>query len=71
MKISEIRELSKNDIVERLEEEREALAKLKFQHSIASIENPLQIRYARRVVARLATELNVRKNEEKQVSDER
>lgn len=70
MKISEIRELSISDIEERLEDEKQALAKLKFQHSISSIENPLHIRAVRRDIARLSTELTARRNEEKKETNE-
>ncbi|MEM7381697.1 MAG: 50S ribosomal protein L29 [Bacteroidota bacterium] len=38
-------------------------ADLKMAHSVTPLENPLQIRQARRTVARLATELTNRENQ--------
>ncbi|NNE56458.1 MAG: 50S ribosomal protein L29 [Flavobacteriales bacterium] len=61
MKSSEIREMSDKDIREKLEDERESLARMKFQHSVATIENPLVLKQKRKLVARLLTELNARK----------
>ena len=40
MKNSEIKDLSESDIMEKLIDERKALADLKFQHSVSSVENP-------------------------------
>jgi ribosomal protein L29 len=41
------------------------LAKLKFTHAVSTLGNPASIRAKRRDVARLATELNKRKRENK------
>jgi len=68
MKASEIRELSDNDILEKLEDEQAALANLNFQHSIASVENPTVMRQKRMVIARLLTEMNARKRNNKSES---
>ena len=56
----EIRELSLEDLKERLDQKEEQLAKLKSTHAVSPLENPLQIRYTRRVVARIKTELTKR-----------
>ena len=55
MKAKEIRELSLAEIQQRIAEENEALQHLNFQHAIADIQNPMQLRHARRLVARLKT----------------
>ncbi len=68
MKNSEIRELSDKDIRERLEDEQVALAKLKFQHSVATIDNPAVLKQKRIDIARLKTELSARKNNTKSQS---
>ncbi|MFC6099584.1 50S ribosomal protein L29 [Olivibacter domesticus] len=70
MKNSEILELSKKDIIARISEEKASLNKLKFAHAVSAIENPLRIKAARKLIARLNTELSARKNAEaKEVSE--
>ncbi|UIR55450.1 50S ribosomal protein L29 [Sphingobacterium sp. SRCM116780] len=61
MKNSEILELSTEDLAARLVQEKAALSKLKFAHAVSAIENPNVIKTARREIARLSTELTVRK----------
>jgi len=63
MKNSEIKELTTAEIVERIEMEKNNLDKMKMNHVISPIENPLLIKQVRRVVARLKTELNARKKQ--------
>jgi len=60
MKQSEIKNLSAAELQETLSQAEKAYADLKMAHAISPIENPLQIRGARRTVARLATELTKR-----------
>ena len=60
MKTVEIKELTTSEIQERLAAEKEALFRLKLNHSISPIDNPLQIKDARKNIARLATELRAR-----------
>ncbi|ARA91794.1 MAG: 50S ribosomal protein L29 [Bacteroidetes bacterium] len=60
MKAKEIRELSTEEIAERIREEQEQLEQLRFQHAIARLENPMVLRQKRRLVARLQTILNER-----------
>lgn len=60
MKISEIKALSTEDLKERIEIEKGNLQKLKFAHAISPIENPMKIKWTRRLVARLKTELRNR-----------
>ena len=60
MKTAEIQELTTAEIQERLNTERENLVRMKLNHSISPLENPLQIKVARRTIARLATELRAR-----------
>ena len=61
MKNSEIVELSNEDLATRLAEEKAALTKLKFAHAVSAIENPNVIKAARKVIARLNTEISARK----------
>jgi large subunit ribosomal protein L29 len=67
MKNSEILELSTEEIVARISEERANLTKLKFAHTVSAIENPTRITKVRKDVARLNTELTKRKAEEAKV----
>ncbi|MBR1929515.1 MAG: 50S ribosomal protein L29 [Paludibacteraceae bacterium] len=60
MKISEIKELTNAEIQERLATEKEQLVRMKLNHSISPLDNPLQIREARKTIARLMTELRSR-----------
>ena len=60
MKQSEIINLSAAELQEKLSQLRKAYADLKNAHAISTIANPLQIRSARRAVARVATELTKR-----------
>lgn len=60
MKIKEIRELETKDLVEKLENAKMALDQLKLNHQIAPLENPSQIKAARRDIARMNTEIRQR-----------
>ncbi|OQD42218.1 50S ribosomal protein L29 [Croceivirga radicis] len=60
MKQTEIKELSVEEIQQKLAELKKEYADLKISHSVTPLENPMQIRKTRRIVARLATELTKR-----------
>jgi large subunit ribosomal protein L29 len=60
MKTQEIRELSDVDIQERLESEEAELKKLRLDHAVSEIENPMQFRDRKRNIARLKTVLRER-----------
>lgn len=60
MKSSEIKELSVADLKEKIEELTEQQNKLTLAHSVTQLENPLQLRANRKVIARLRTELRGR-----------
>ena len=62
MKMNEITGLSDVDLKERIDAEGTALQKLRFNHTIAGLESPFQLRQKRRDIARMMTELNARKN---------
>ena len=64
MKASIIREMSFAEIRERIDNERNMLHKLKMSHSVSTLENPMKIKFARRSVARLLTELAQREKKE-------
>ena len=58
MKQAEINKLSKEDLQDKLAELQKQIEELKMTHSISPIENPLQIRSSRRVIARIKTALS-------------
>lgn len=65
MKASEIRELTIEDIQAKLEEEKANYDKLRINHKMAQIENPIQLRFLRKTIARLNTELTKKLTESK------
>ncbi|WP_299125490.1 50S ribosomal protein L29 [uncultured Winogradskyella sp.] len=60
MKQSEIKQLSTAELQEKLSETKKSYTDLKMAHTISPLENPIQLRVARRTVARVATELTNR-----------
>jgi len=62
IEMNEIRQLSDKDLQERIDIERDALAKLRFNHTIAGLETPTALSEKKRDIARLLTEQNARKN---------
>jgi large subunit ribosomal protein L29 len=60
MKTAEIKELSVSELQERIETEKASLVKLKINHTVSPLDNPLKIRHARRNIARLITILQQR-----------
>ena len=65
MKSSEIQELGTEEVKERLESIQETLVKMKLNHAVSPLENPMTIKDNRRTIARLQTELTKRAMEEK------
>ena len=60
MKQKEIKTMSDAELKDKLKDEKGQLVKLKLNHTVSPIENPLKIRSTRRVIARIQTELNNR-----------
>ena len=60
MKQVDIKDLSVDDLTEKLAEQKDVLAKMKLSHAVSPLENPMQIKDTRRSVARLKTELRKR-----------
>ena len=63
MKQEEIRELSTDDLQDRLSEEKMLLTKTKLHHAVSQIENPQLIKQSRKTIARIQTELRKREIE--------
>lgn len=65
MKNSEIIELTTDELKERIATNSVALNKLTMNHAVTPLENPMQIRAARKTIARMETELHRRELTEK------
>lgn len=60
MKSSEIKELTTKELEERIDTENTLLIRLKLNHAVSPLDNPLKITQARKNIARLKTELRKR-----------
>ena len=55
MKSAEIKDMSVQDLQERIDAEKTKLASLKVQHAVSPVENPSIIKKSRRDIARMLT----------------
>ena len=62
MKSAEIKEMSVQDLEERIAAEKANLTMLKVQHAVSPVENPSIIKKSRRDIARMLTILGQKKN---------
>jgi len=60
MKSKEVRELETKELAERVESEVAKYNQMKLNHAVSPLENPSQIKAARRDIARMKTELRQR-----------
>lgn len=60
MKISDIRDLSTADLVEKFASLKAEYAELRIAHKLAALQNPMQIRGLRKTIARIASEITNR-----------
>lgn len=60
MKSAEIKEMTTNDLVERVETEMVNYNQLILNHSISPLDNPAKIKQLRRDIARMKTQLRER-----------
>jgi len=60
MKQKEVKELSIDELNEKLFSYKNELSEMKMTHAISPIENPLQIKNIRRTIARINTEISKR-----------
>ncbi len=63
MKQQVIRELTNEELGEKLEEQTLALTKMKINHAVSPLENPNLIKKTRKDIARLKTEIRRRQLE--------
>ena len=62
MKSSELIELTEKELSERLDNERDYLLRLRLNHAISPLDNPMKIREVRQNIAKIITEMNKRKD---------
>ena len=60
MKIAELKELTKQELLDKLAEENANLVRVKLSHSVSPLDNPSQIKAIRKNIARMNTELSLR-----------
>jgi large subunit ribosomal protein L29 len=60
MNQEDIKQFSTDELREKIQDEKTTLNKLKLNHSVSPIENPSNITYTRKTIARLSTELRSR-----------
>ncbi len=58
MKNNDLKDLSVDELKEKLISEKESLRKMKFAHQVSAIENPIRIKATRRQIARINTLLH-------------
>lgn len=60
MKTQVLTDMPLNELNDLLVTERDRLVKMKMSHAVSPMENPMQIKFARRTVARIMTEMSRR-----------
>lgn len=66
MKASEIKELSTQEIQERIDDFKNVLVRMRLNHAVSPLDNPNKIGETKKDIARLKTELRMREiNENK------
>jgi large subunit ribosomal protein L29 len=60
MKTSEIKELTTKEIVEKIQVEKENLVRLRLNHAVSPLDNPMKIKASKKNIARLKTVLHQR-----------
>ena len=65
MKAQVLTDMPENELHDLLATEREKLIKMKMSHAVSPMENPLQIKFTRKTIARVMTEISKRRNTSK------
>ena len=66
MKNSEIKELTTKELIEKLEDEKSLLVRMRLNHAVSPLDNPNKLGESKRLVARLNTEIRKRELENKE-----
>ena len=70
MKIYEIREMTNEELVKRIEEEEKNLVDLRFQHELKNLTNTAKLKLAKKDIAAMRTILKEREMEALKVAKE-
>ena len=62
MKVRVLTDMPENELNDLLVTEKERLVKMKMSHAVSPMENPLQIKFTRKTIARMMTEISKRRN---------
>ena len=65
MKAQVLIDIPENELNDLLVTEKERLIKMKMSHAVSPMENPLQIKFTRKTIARVMTEISKRRNTSK------
>ena len=65
MKGQVLTDMPENELNDLLVTEKERLVKMKMSHAVSPMENPLQIKFTRKTIARVMTEISKRRNTSK------
>ncbi|HIG32476.1 MAG TPA: 50S ribosomal protein L29 [Flavobacteriales bacterium] len=65
MKAQVLIDMPENELNDLLVTERDRLVKMKMSHAVSPMENPLQIKFTRKTIARVMTEISKRRNTSK------
>jgi large subunit ribosomal protein L29 len=60
MKMSEIKAFSTKELIDRIEADKNTLVRLRLTHAVSPLDNPMKLKFARKDIARMMTELNKR-----------
>jgi len=63
MKTSEIKEFSTKELIERIEVEKNTLVRMRLNHAVSPLDSPMKLKFARKDIARMMTELTKRKSQ--------
>ena len=61
MKAQILTDMPDNELKDLLVSERDKLIKMKMSHAVSPLENPVQMRFLRKTIARIMTEISKRK----------
>ena len=62
MKMSEIKDFSTKELIDRIEAEKNTLVRMRLNHAVSPLSNPMKLKFARKDIARMMTELNKRQS---------
>jgi large subunit ribosomal protein L29 len=65
MKVQVLTDMPENELHDLLVSEREKLTRMKMSHAVSPLENPLQLQFTRKAIARVMTEISKRRNTSK------